>query len=60
MSSSIDTCHGTLVIHAVGAPECTEPECVDLEYVRHSLVLECEEVTGGCQCTLLVELAQAS
>lgn len=60
MSTSFDTCQGTLVIHAVGDAECTEPDCVDLEYVRHFLVLECEEITGGCQCTALVELAQAS
>lgn len=55
-----DSCEGTLVIHTVGDAECTEPDCVDLEYVRHSLVLECEEITGGCQCTVLVEAAEAA
>ena len=55
-----DICHGTLVVHVVGAPECTEPDCVDLEYVRHSLVLECENITGGCVCVGEVEFRRAS
>lgn len=50
MHSIEDRCEGTLVIHAVGDAECTEPDCVDLEYVRHFLVLDCDEITGGCQC----------
>ncbi|WP_338887626.1 hypothetical protein [Rhodococcus sovatensis] len=58
--NSEDSCEGTLVIHAVGDAECTEPACVDLEYVRHSLVLECEEITGGCRCIGEVELIRAS
>ena len=59
MLSDVDICHGTLVIHAASGAECTEPDCVDLEYVRHVLILECQEVTGGCRCTHIA-LAQAS
>lgn len=59
-TSAVDHCHGTLVIHTAGIPECTEPDCVDLEYVRHILVLECHEITGGCQCVGEIELSRAS
>ncbi|SNT26222.1 hypothetical protein [Rhodococcoides kyotonense] len=60
MHDIADICEGTLVIHAVGDAECTDPDCVDLEYVRHVLVLECEEITGGCQCAEHIELRRAS
>ncbi|MDJ0394383.1 hypothetical protein QMK17_13705 [Rhodococcus sp. G-MC3] len=53
-------CHGTLVIHAVGDAECTEPDCVDHDYVLHSLVLDCAEISGGCQCVGEIELVRAS
>nr|WP_115966768.1 hypothetical protein [Rhodococcus sp. (in: high G+C Gram-positive bacteria)] len=55
-----DLCHGTLVVHTVGGAECTEPDCVDPEYVFHSLVLDCAEITGGCRCVGDIELARAS
>ncbi len=59
-TASVDHCHGTLVIHTEGSAECTEPDCIDLEYIRHTLVLDCSEVTGGCRCIGEVELVRAS
>lgn len=59
-TAAVDHCHGTLVIHSSSLAECTEPGCVDLEYVRHYLVLDCSEITGGCQCVAQIELRQAS
>ncbi len=58
--AAIDHCHGTLLIHSAGLPECTESGCVDLEYVRHFLVLECVDITGGCRCVAEIDLMQAS
>ena len=59
-TAAVDHCHGTLVIHSSGSPECTEPECLDYEYVRHYLVLDCSEITGGCQCIGEIALSRAS
>jgi hypothetical protein len=60
MHSIEDRCEGTLVVHAAGDAECTEPNCLDAEYVFHSLVLDCSDVTGGCRCTVGIDLARAS
>ncbi len=46
----LDHCHGTLVRHADGVVECTDAGCVATEVVRHTLVIECESVEGGCSC----------
>jgi hypothetical protein len=43
-------CDGTLVVHADGGTECTEPHCDDLEPIGHRLVLDCDDIDGGCGC----------
>ncbi|MFF5986045.1 MULTISPECIES: hypothetical protein [Prauserella] len=61
--SGLDHCHGTLVQHVAGGAECTDQGCTDFELVRHTLVIECESVDGGCACTEPVyyeELLRAS
>jgi hypothetical protein len=52
--SDIDHCHGTVILHPQGVVECTEPECHDLDQVRHALSVDCDLIQGGCDC---VELA---
>lgn len=47
----MDHCHGTLVEHVSGLIECTDPGCLDLGDERHTLVIDCESVDGGCGCT---------
>lgn len=56
-AQDLDHCHGSLVVHLDGVEECTEPDCVDLDQVRHTLVVDCREVQGGCRCTITVETA---
>lgn len=41
-------CHGTLVLHADGGSECTEPDC-SADAFAHEFVLLCSDV-GGCAC----------
>lgn len=48
--TGIDHCHGTLVEHASGVVECTDAGCVSFGIERHLLVIECDEVVGGCGC----------
>nr|WP_084655226.1 hypothetical protein [Nocardia altamirensis] len=48
--SAVDHCHGTLVVHAGRLTECTDGDCVDVDYVRHTFVVECGDVAGGCGC----------
>lgn len=49
-SDELDHCHGTLIVHATTEVECTDPTCVDLDAVRHALVLDCGSLTGDCGC----------
>jgi hypothetical protein len=61
--TDLDHCHGTLVVHPDGLVECTEIACFDVDSARHPLIIDCEVVDGGCQCTMTVEvelLQQAS
>jgi hypothetical protein len=62
-TSDLDHCHGTLVVHPDNVAECTEPGCADFERVRHALIIDCQLVDGGCECTVTVDvelLQQAS
>lgn len=53
-SAELDHCHGSLVVHADTEVECTQPGCVDLHVVRHTLaVVRCEDVDGTCTCTVV-------
>jgi hypothetical protein len=40
-------CHGTVIAHAAGRPECTEPDCVTPESA-HDLRIDCTAV--ACEC----------
>lgn len=43
-------CDGTLVVHADGGAECTEPHCDEPDPIGHRLVLDCDDIDGGCGC----------
>jgi hypothetical protein len=61
--SDLDHCHGTLVVHLDEVVECTEPRCVDPDRLRHQLIIDCQQIDGGCDCTMSIEtkrLKQAS
>ncbi|WP_188545748.1 hypothetical protein [Rhodococcoides trifolii] len=47
---AVDHCHGTLIVHASNAVECTEGNCAELQSVRHVFVVDCSAVAGGCEC----------
>lgn len=49
-ATAIDHCHGTLIVHAGRVSECTDEGCLDLDRVRHTFVVECTDVAGGCPC----------
>ncbi|HET6500968.1 MAG TPA: hypothetical protein VFG87_09430 [Amycolatopsis sp.] len=51
--SGLDHCHGTLVVHENGDPECTAP-CADIDEARHRLLVTCAELDGGCRCAVEV------
>lgn len=50
-AAGIDHCHGTLVDHESGFVECTDMACLSFGVERHSLVIDCGTVEGGCGCT---------
>ncbi|SFQ30198.1 hypothetical protein SAMN05421810_10610 [Amycolatopsis arida] len=54
-TGGIDHCHGTLVLHADGFVECTDPACPDADEPRHFLTIDCAEIDGGCACVALPE-----
>lgn len=44
----LDHCHGTLVVHAHGGTECTDPACDDVDQARHDLLVDCAALPSGC------------
>jgi hypothetical protein len=44
----VDRCRGTLVAHGDGALDCTDDACALPDPVRHSLIIDCATVLGGC------------
>ncbi|MEV0250030.1 hypothetical protein AB0H76_25770 [Nocardia sp. NPDC050712] len=50
-ASAIDHCHGTLVLHLAQRPECTDENCADPEHARHTFIVDCTDIAGGCACT---------
>lgn len=58
----IDQCAGTLVVHVEGGyvAECTDRDCVDLDQLRHTLIVDCTALSGGCSCTESLVIARAS
>jgi hypothetical protein len=55
-TGNLDHCHGTLVVHPDAVVECTEIRCAGIDRERHSLIIDCELVDGGCQCTMTAEV----
>lgn len=55
--AELDHCHGTLVEHHDGDPECTDSACGDLDRRRHDLISDCEIILGGCGCSQPEELS---
>ncbi|RSM82088.1 hypothetical protein DL991_06325 [Amycolatopsis sp. WAC 01375] len=50
-SGGLDHCHGTLVVHLDGGfTECGEDGCVDHDFARHTLTIDCFDVDDGCTC----------
>ncbi len=50
-SGGLDHCHGNLVVHLDGGfAECDEPGCVDLDFARHTLTIDCLDVDSRCTC----------
>lgn len=41
-------CHGTIVDHLLGTPECTDAGCTDTHPVLHAYAIGCEAI--GCWC----------
>ncbi|WP_260861203.1 hypothetical protein [Mycobacterium simulans] len=56
--AGLDHCHGTIIRHSVGWPECTEAECTSPELVAHSFVIDCDVV--GCRCADIVPMVDGS
>ncbi|NKQ57017.1 hypothetical protein HFP15_29525 [Amycolatopsis sp. K13G38] len=54
----LDRCDGTLIQHEDTFVECTDPDCTDLDLVRHRLTISCEEIDGGCACTATLEIEE--
>ncbi|MEU8894961.1 hypothetical protein [Nocardia sp. NPDC048505] len=48
--SAIDHCHGTLIVHPGHRPECTDDSCLDSDRNRHTFVVDCGDIAGGCAC----------
>ncbi|WP_327111648.1 hypothetical protein OHB12_26380 [Nocardia sp. NBC_01730] len=48
--STIDHCHGTLIVHVNRIAECTDEECIDLNHARHTFVVDCGALAGSCRC----------
>lgn len=46
----LDHCHGTVIRHVDDTVECTDTGCTDVDVVRHTLVVDCDTVDGGCVC----------
>ncbi|QIS08239.1 hypothetical protein [Nocardia arthritidis] len=48
--SAVDHCHGTLIAHLGRLVECTEEDCADLDQARHTFIVDCADIAGGCSC----------
>lgn len=49
--SAVDHCHGTRIVHLGRIAECTDEDCLDPDHARHTFVVDCADVAGGCACT---------
>ncbi|MBU3060396.1 hypothetical protein KO481_02520 [Nocardia sp. NEAU-G5] len=51
--SALDHCHGTLIVHTDWSVDCTEGDnCYDGDRSRHSFIVDCFDVAGGCGCAV--------
>ncbi|MBB5913482.1 hypothetical protein BJY24_002349 [Nocardia transvalensis] len=50
--SALDHCHGTLIVHTDRSVECTDAGCHDTDHSRHTFIVDCFDVAGGCGCAL--------
>ncbi|MET7773083.1 hypothetical protein [Nocardia sp. NPDC005366] len=32
-------------------PECTDLDCIDFDHTRHTFLIDCTDIAGGCPCT---------
>ncbi|MFI9505702.1 hypothetical protein [Nocardia sp. NPDC052566] len=53
--SAVDHCHGTLIVHLGRIGECTESDCADLDQARHTFVVDCADIAGGCACSARID-----
>lgn len=56
--SALDHCHGTLIVHTDWSVDCTNTDisssgCYDGDRSRHSFIVDCSDVAGGCGCAVL-------
>jgi hypothetical protein len=49
--AGLEHCHGTVIHHLWGRPECTEEDCTTPEGL-HTFRIDCETV--GCRCAVEV------
>jgi hypothetical protein len=52
----LEHCHGTVIVHALSAVECTE-DCAAPE-AEHPFVMDCEAI--GCTCSVTVFVTAVS
>jgi hypothetical protein len=52
--AALGHCHGTVIHHAAGRTECTEPGCETPEAV-HSFTIDCDTI--GCACDVTIAMA---
>jgi hypothetical protein len=46
--TELDHCHGTLIAHSDGTLDCTDAACLVADPMRHTLIIDCAAVLGGC------------
>lgn len=56
--SALDHCHGTLIVHTDWSVECTDG-CFDSDRSRHSFIVDCFDIAGGCGCAVTETCAGA-
>ena len=47
--AGLEHCHGTVIVHLVFGPECTEADCTQPE-LAHAYRIECDAI--GCRCAV--------
>ena len=55
----LDHCHGTLIVHTDNTVECTDDDCYSTDQARHTFIVDCFDVAGGCGCTETATIRRA-